>query len=153
MDAKPVEAVIPLKIPLNIVPPVPEVVEPEVYQGNLDEYQVSKILTENKNSIILVFGQKVYTANRSDIRKNIKNPENIFVDSAGKKYFQIFGRHLVDEDEIKAITNRNLSIFNISTLKDVVRVNTKASPINVSRSVYKVDPYTVDEYNEILNEK
>jgi hypothetical protein len=119
---------------------------------DLSEKEVSEFLTQDKNNIILVFGQKIYTGHRTEIKSNIKKQENIFVDDTGKKYYQIIGRHLIDEDDIKSIINKDLSIFNISTLKNVIRVTNKTSPLKHSRSVYSVDPYTKEEYSEMINE-
>ncbi len=119
---------------------------------DLTEKEVIEYLSQNKDNIILVFGQKIYTAYRSEIKSNIKKQENIFVDDSGKKYFQIIGRHLIDEDDIKYITNKDLSIFNISTLKNVIRVTNKTSPLKHSRSIYSVDPYNKEEYIEMLKD-
>jgi hypothetical protein len=119
---------------------------------DLSEKDVMEYLSEKKDNIILVFGQKIQLAHRNDIKKNLKKDENIFTDESDKKYFQINGRHLIEEDDIKYIKNSNFSIFNISTLKNVVRTTTKGSPIKHSRSVYSVDAYNKDEYNEMLKE-
>jgi len=126
--------------------------ESEEILKDLNEKDVVEYLSQDKDNIILVFGQKIYTAHRSEIKSNIKKQENIFVDDTGKKYFQIIGRHLIDEDDIKSIIKKGLSIFNISTLKNVIRVTNKTSPLKNSRSIYSVDPYTKEEYVEMLNE-
>jgi len=141
--------------PLNVVPAANLITPPKENmpeEENLSEHDVLKYLSEKSDNIIMVLGQKVYRMNRSSIKYSIKKPENIFVDSEGKKFYQIVGRHLVDEDEIKFITSKKLSIYNISTLKNVVKVNSKGNPILMSRSVYNVEPYTVEEYKEMVSE-
>ena len=125
--------------------------EDEFDNKELDEKDVEKYLMENKDNIILVFGQKIYRGHRSLIKKSIKQLENIFSDDSGKIYYQVMGRHLVDENEIKCLVNKRLSIFNISTLKNVIKVTNKKSPIIHSRGVYTVDAYTLDEYQEITS--
>ncbi len=131
---------------------VENIINPDILEEkDLTEHQILEYLSQDKDNIILVFGQKIYTGHRSEIRKNIKKQENIYVDSNGKKYFQIVGRHLIDEEDIKYITSKKLSIFNISTLKNVIKVNNKATPLSSSRGVYSVEPYTKDEYQEMLS--
>jgi hypothetical protein len=179
MQSKPCNAILPLKSPISNDSPedvikntldcissiVVDVVEPMTKKSkktkektedeelkDLNENEVSEYLAQNKNNIILVFGQKIYTSNRSEIKTNIKKQENIFVDDSGKKYYQIIGRHLIDEEDIKYIGNKDLSIFNISTLKNVIRVTNKSSPLRHSRSIYSVDSYTTEEYVEMLKE-
>jgi hypothetical protein len=170
MECKPCNAVLPLLIPIGgtCCEETPKEVETEkclkktkkvsikeeiveeIENKELNEQDVEEYLQKDKDNIILVFGHKIYSAHRSVIRKTIKQPENIFVDDAGKIYYQILGRHLVDDVEIKCLTNKRLSIFNISTLKNVIRAPNKASPMIHSRSVYSVDAYTLEEYQEIL---
>jgi hypothetical protein len=117
----------------------------------LDEKDVEKYLLSHKDNIILVFGHKIYSGHRSVIKKSIKQPENIFTDESGKVYYQVMGRHLVDDVEIKCLLKDRLSIFNISTLKNVIKVTNKVSPMIHSRGVYSIDAYTLDEYQEILS--
>jgi hypothetical protein len=145
MQCKPCEASIPLKSCLTLDSCNKE---KECAPEELNEHEVLSFLSENKDNIILVFGQKIYPMQRSIIRKNIKKEENIFTDEQNNKYFQIMGRHLIDDKEIKDITDKKLSIFNISTLKNVVRVKNKSA--SFSRSVYHVEPYTVQEYEEMI---
>ena len=145
MQCKPCESVIPFLIPL-------EAPQKECVAEELNEHQVLEFLSKDKDNIIIVFGQKIFPMQRSIIRSNIKKVDNIFFDDENNKYFQIMGRHLIDDKEIKDIVDKNLSIFNISTLKNVVRVKSKNSTIYASRSVYHVEPYTVKEYEELLKE-
>ena len=147
MQCKPCEASIPLKSCLTLDSCSKE---KECTPEELNEHEVLSFISENKDNIILVFGQKIYPMQRSLIRKNIKKDENIFLDDTNNKYFQIMGRHLIDDKEIKDVTNKDLSIFNISTLKNVIRVKNKNSNIYSSRSIYHVEPYTVQEYEEMI---
>ena len=173
MECKPCNAVLPLLIPVagiccnepekemdkKEVSKTPKRVsikeeneEENIENKELNEKDVIEYLMKDKDNIILVFGHKIYSAHRSVIRSSIKKPDNIFVDDSGKIYYQIMGRHLIDDVEIKCLINKRLSIFNISTLKNVLRLKNKASPAIHSRSVYSVDAYTIDEYQEILKE-
>jgi hypothetical protein len=145
MQCKPCEIIIPLKACITI-----ESTDKECSPEELNEHEVLKFLSENKDNIILVFGQKIYPMKRSIIRSNIKKDDNIFIDDENNKYYQIMGRHLIDNTEIKDIINKDLSIFNISTLKNVMRVKNKNNNIYSSRSIYHVEPYTVQEYEEII---
>jgi hypothetical protein len=147
MQCKPCEAVIPLKMLVEVKPPS---AEKECIIEELNEHQVLEFLSQNKDNIIVVFGQKIYPMQRSVIRKNIKKDENIFIDESENKYYQIVGRHLIDDKEIKDIIDKNLSIFNISTLKNVIRVKSKNNSLYAPRSVYNVEPYTVKEYEEMI---
>jgi hypothetical protein len=140
----------------KVIEPVAELIDNVVNNSSLEEkdlteHQILEYLSQDRDNIILVFGQKIYTGHRSEIKKNIKKQENIYVDSTGNKYFQIVGRHLIDEADIKFITSKKLAIFNISTLKNVIKVNNKATPLSSSRGVYSVEPYSKDEYQEMLS--
>jgi hypothetical protein len=150
MDCKPCNAVLPLIVPTE-AKPVDNDIE-KIDNKELGELDVIDYLEKDKDNIILVFGHKIYSAHRSVIRNSIKKPENIFSDDDGKIYYQIIGRHLIDDTEIKCLTNKKLSIFNISTLKNVLKLKNKISPMVHSRSVYSVDAYTIEEYQEILKE-
>jgi hypothetical protein len=122
---------------------------PPEAQQELSETDVVEYIKEHKNNIILVFGQKVSCFSRDEIKKNIKKPETIFTGEDGKKYYQLIGRHLIEEEDFKPINSKSFSIFNISTLNNVVRV-TGSNNLKQTRSVYSVEPYTLEEYEEIL---
>ncbi len=118
-------------------------------QQELSETDVVEYIKEHKNNIILVFGQKVSCFSRDEIKKNIKKPETIFTGEDSKKYYQLIGRHLIEEEDFKSINSKSFSIFNISTLNNVVKV-TGSNNLKQTRSVYNVEPYTLEEYEEIL---
>lgn len=107
-----------------------------------NENDLKRYLSKSSENIVLVFGQKIVFETRSNIRKNMIK----LLDSENASYFQIVGRHLVNEEDYKKILDKTYAIYNISTMKDVRKVHNENQDNNHNRSIYDVDAYTVEEY-------
>lgn len=115
------------------------------------EKDIIDFLKESKNHMVIVLGQKINYCNRNDIIANSKKREFQYCDKTGNKYYQVFGRQLVNEKDMNLITNPKNSIFNVSTLKDVVKMkNLPDSPFH-PRSYYEVEAYRVEDYMSMID--
>ena len=115
------------------------------------EKDIIEYLKESNNHMVIVLGQKINFCNRNDIIANSRKRECQYCDKTGNKYYQVFGRQLVNEKDMNLITNPKNSIFNVSTLKDVVKMkNLPDSPFQ-PRSYYEVEAYKVEDYMSMVD--
>jgi hypothetical protein len=112
----------------------------------LDEENIADYLRENPDNIILNFGETVNCTTRSNLQVMIDNPQHNYQDMHGNKYVQIIGRYLIEAKDIPKFMDDGRSIYNISTLINVINVFSDANPGHKhNRSVYDVQAYTVED--------
>lgn len=112
----------------------------------LDEDNIADYLRENPDNIILNFGETVNCTTRSNLQVMIDNPQHNYQDINGNKYVQIIGRYLIEEKDVIKFMDIGRSIYNISTLINVISVFSEANPGHKhNRSVYDVQAYTIED--------
>jgi hypothetical protein len=113
----------------------------------MEEDDVIKYLRKNKDNIIVVFGQKIHTMKRSEIKKTLSNPDFCYIGEDTKRYYQILGRPLLSKENMLKIIDRNFSIFNISLLINVIKVFSDSKPKHIhNRSIYELEAYGAEDY-------
>lgn len=112
----------------------------------LDEENIVDYLKENPDNIILNFGETVNCTTRSNLQIMIDNSQHNYQDMHGNKYVQITGRYLIEVKDVPKIMDSERSIYNISTLINVINVFSEANPGHKhNRSVYDVQAYSVED--------
>ena len=111
------------------------------------EKDIIKYLGENADNVLIVFGHSNKFMKRSELRALFKLPEYKFTAEDGNRYYQILNRPLISEENMKKILSRKYSIYNIHVLTNVIKVFSDNHPQHIHmRSIYEIDPYTLDEY-------
>lgn len=120
--------------------------QPKSPQKHYDEKDIDCFLKESKNNMIVVLGQKVNLCHRTEIVANAKNKDFQYIDKDGNMYYQILGRHAVNQKGLDLLVNPSYAIFNISTLIDVKKMKTHKDSTYYPRSFYDVEAYKRDDY-------
>jgi len=111
------------------------------------EKDIIEYLDSSPNNILVVFGHTNKFIKRSELKKLFNLPEYKFTAEDGKRYYQILNRPLISEENMKKIIDKKYSIYNIHVLTNVIKVFNDNQPTNIHmRSVYEIDPYTLEEY-------
>lgn len=105
-----------------------------------DEADIVEFLADPDN-ILIAYGQKIIGHSRQEIADLSKDANNIYVDENKNKYIQIVGRHLIPFKEIKMFQNMNYSIFNVSTLLNVILVTNISTGARQKRSYYELKSF------------
>ena len=116
----------------------------DAYMGEKD---IVRYLDESTDNILIVFGHNTNFVKRSQLRGAFRSPTYRFTGDDTKKYYQILNRPLVSEDNMKKLLDKNYCIYNVHVLVNVLRVFSDDKPAHIhNRSVYEIEPYTLDEY-------
>lgn len=116
------------------------------------EHDIIEFLEEPDN-ILIVYGQKITGHSRTEVLELCRNPANIYKDEEGKKYVQIAGRHLIKYEDLAYINDPEFSIFNVSTLLNVILVINSSTAARQKRSFYELKYYSKIDFHGIMNDE
>lgn len=117
-----------------------------------DENDIVEFLSDSDN-ILIAYGQKIIGHSRKEIVDLSKDSNNIYIDENKNKYIQIVGRHLIPFKDMKMFQNVNYSIFNISTLLNVILVTNISTGARQKRSYYELKHFTRKDLESLNLEK
>jgi hypothetical protein len=114
------------------------------------EKDIIRYLKRSKDNIIIAFGHNINLVKRSDIKKALETPRYCYTGEDSTRYYQIIGRPLLSEPNMKKILNPDYSIFNISLLMNVLKVFSDFEPMYIhNRSIYDVEAFHKDDYMKV----
>jgi hypothetical protein len=109
-----------------------------------DESDIVEFLADPDN-ILIAYGQKIIGHSRQEIADLSKDVNNVYIDENKNKYIQIVGRHLIPFKELKMFQNMNYSIFNVSTLLNVILVTNISTGARQKRSYYELKSFRKED--------